>query len=167
MKVTLYQPDIAGNLGSIMRSCACFGVQLSVIEPCGFPLSAKALRRSAMDYGVPQTLTRYSSWDAFQAGRAEPLVSIDKHQTAGNSPNNGRLVLFTTKGATPLPDFTFKPSDTLLFGRESAGVPETVHDAADARVIIPIVKTARSFNLANSAAIALYEALRQTGQLPR
>lgn len=164
MKVTLYQPDIAGNLGSVMRSCACFGVELSVIEPCGFPFSTKALRRSAMDYGVPSTLTRYSSWEQFEANRTAPSSSMGKNQ---NEHDVGRLVLFTTKGATPLPDFAFAPNDTLLFGRESAGVPENVHQAADARVIIPITKTARSFNLANSAAIALFEALRQTGQLPR
>jgi len=149
MKIILYQPDMAGNLGAVMRSCACFGVPLEVIEPCGFPLTAKALRRTAMDYGVPETLKRHSSWDNF----------------AGND-ESGRLVLFTTKGATPLTDFEFQPHDRLLFGRESAGVPEEVHAAADARVIIPIAPGARSFNLASSVAIATFEALRQTQALP-
>lgn len=153
MKITLYQPDMAGNLGAIMRTCACFGVNLSVIEPCGFPLTAKAIRKAAMDYGAPETLTRHASWDAFQ-NRAD-------------SATPSRIVLFTTKGATPLPDFTFQPNDTLLFGRESAGVPDDVHAAANARVVIPIAVGARSFNLAASVAIATFEALRQTGGLPR
>jgi len=149
MKIILYQPDMAGNLGAVMRSCACFGVQLEVIEPCGFPLTAKALRRTAMDYGAPETLKRHSSWDTFR----------DKAES-------GRLVLFTTKGATPLTDFDFKADDRLLFGRESAGVPEHVHAVADARVIIPIAAGARSFNLATSVAIAAFEALRQMSGLP-
>ena len=149
MKIILYQPDMAGNLGAVMRSCACFGVPLEVIEPCGFPLTAKALRRTAMDYGAPETLKRHSSWENFNETR-----------------ESGRLVLFTTKGATPLTDFKFRPDDRLLFGRESAGVPEAVHAAADARVIIPIAGGARSFNLATSVAIAAFEGLRQTDGLP-
>lgn len=146
MNVTLFQPDIAANLGAIMRLCAGFNVPLSVIEPCGFPLSEKALRRAAMDYEPPGGLQRVTSWDSF-----EP---------------KGRIVLMTTKGATPLSDFSFKKNDTLLFGRESAGVPEEVHAASDARVIIPIAPNARSFNLATSVAITLYEGLRQTNGLP-
>lgn len=149
MKVILYQPDMAGNLGAVMRSCACFGVDLEVIEPCGFPLTAKALRRTAMDYGAPETLKRHSSWEIFK-----------------ESGESGRLVLFTTKGATPLTNFAFRPDDRLLFGRESAGVPEAVHNASDERVIIPIAAGARSFNLATSVAIAAFEALRQTQALP-
>ena len=149
MKIILYQPDMAGNLGAVMRSCACLGIDLEVIEPCGFPLTAKALRRTAMDYGAPETLKRHSSWDNFAA-----------------SDDLGRLILFTTKGATPLTDFEFRADDHLLFGRESSGVPENVHAAANARVIIPIAKGARSFNLATSAAIAGFEALRQVGKLP-
>jgi len=149
MKIILYQPDMAGNLGAVMRSCACFGIELEVIEPCGFPLTAKALRRTAMDYGAPETLMRHASWENFT-----------------QSGESGRLVLFTTKGASPLTDFEFKANDRLLFGRESAGVPEAVHAAADARVIIPIAQDARSFNLATSVAIAAFEALRQTGELP-
>jgi tRNA (cytidine/uridine-2'-O-)-methyltransferase len=149
MDVILFQPDIAGNLGAIMRSCACFGVDLSVIEPCGFPLTTKALRRTAMDYGAPQTLKRHKSWDDFNA-----------------QPESGRLVLFTTKAACPLTDFKFRPSDRLIFGRESAGVPDEVHSKADAHVLIPIKPDARSFNLSVSVGIALFEALRQTDNLP-
>ncbi|MGB0907422.1 MAG: tRNA (cytidine(34)-2'-O)-methyltransferase [Maricaulaceae bacterium] len=153
MDVILYQPDIAQNLGAIMRSCACFGVPLSVIEPCGFPITAKGLRRTAMDYGAPETLGRYKSWDNFNASDE-------------SGPQTGRKILLTTKGATPLTDFAFRPDDRLIFGRESAGVPDEVHAAMDERIIIPIAEGARSFNLSVSVAIALYEALRQTGELP-
>jgi len=149
MKIILYQPDMAGNLGAVMRSCACFRVELEVIEPCGFPLTAKALRRTAMDYGAPETLKRHSSWENFST-----------------NPESERIILFTTKGATPLIDFKFRPDDRLLFGRESAGVPDSVHTSADARVVIPIASGARSFNLATSVAIAGFEALRQVGELP-
>ncbi len=154
MDVILFQPDIAGNLGAIMRSCACYGVPLSVIEPCGFPLTAKAVRTAAMDYGAPETLTRHKSWGDF----------VQKPESTSPS---GRLVLFTTKAATPLPEFKFRADDRLLFGRESAGVPDAVHAAADARVIIPIAQGARSFNLSVSVGIAVFEALRQTGGLPK
>jgi len=150
MKIILYQPDMAGNLGAVMRSCACFGAELEVIEPCGFPLTAKALRRTAMDYGAPETLTRHKSWENY-----------------ASASESGRLVLFTTKGATRLTDFEFHSDDRLLFGRESAGVPDNVHAASDARVIIPLAANARSFNLATSVAIGLYEALRKTEKLPR
>ena len=150
MKITLFQPDIAQNLGAIMRLGACFDVPIEIIEPCGFPLTTKALRRTAMDYGAAADITRHKSWESF----------ID-------SPRAGRLVLFTTKGATRLDTFDFRQNDTLLFGRESAGVPDTVHAAAEARVIIPLSAGMRSFNLATSAAIGLYEALRQTRQLPK
>lgn len=146
MNVTLYQPDIAANLGAIMRLCAGFDIPLSVIEPCGFPLSEKALRRAAMDYEPPGGLQRITSWESYAP--------------------KGRTVLLTTKGATPLSDFVFQDEDTLLFGRESAGVPDEVHAASDARVIIPIAVNARSFNLATSVAITLFEALRQTKALP-
>ena len=141
LTITLYQPDIAANLGAVMRLCTGFDVPLSVIEPCGFPLSEKALRRAAMDYEPPGGIQRVTSWSAFAPKK--------------------RVVLLTTKGATPLPDFKFQAGDTLLFGRESAGVPDDVHASADARVLIPIAPHARSFNLATSVAITLYEALRQ------
>ncbi len=148
MRVTLYQPDIAQNLGAAMRLCACFDVPLSVIDPCGFPLSTKALRRTAMDYGEAGDLKRHSDWDDYK------------------SSEGGRIVLFTTKAAEKMPAFEFRPDDRLLFGRESAGVPDHVHNDAAARVIIPLSSEARSFNLATSVAIGLYEALRQTGKLP-
>ena len=151
MKIALYQPDIAQNLGAAMRLSACFGVSLEIIEPCGFPLTSKALRRTAMDYGEPESLIRHKSWDEFANSESQ----------AGS-----RLVLLTTKAAQPITDFKFSASDTLLFGRESAGVPQEVHEAADARIFIPLAGNARSFNLVSSASIALFEALRQTGELP-
>lgn len=151
MKIALYQPDIAQNLGATMRLCACFGVSLEIIEPCGFPLTSKALRRTAMDYGAPDTLIRHKNWEVF----------ANKEQIAGN-----RIVLLTTKAAKPISDFTFTASDILLFGRESAGVPDEVHERADARLYIPIAQNARSFNLVSSASVALFEGLRQTGGLP-
>lgn len=150
MKIILYQPDIAQNLGAIMRLTACFDIPLEIIEPCGFPLTAKSLRRTAMDYGTPESLTRHSSWEHFQTQRHLPETP------------KGRLVLFTTQGATPLNRFSFKSDDSLFFGRESAGVPDELHDYVDARVIIPISANARSFNLASSVSIGLWEMLRQT-----
>lgn len=149
MKIVLFQPDIAQNFGAVMRICACFDTPLEVIEPCGFPLTAKALRRAAMDYGAPETVTRHEGWDAYAAKKEA-----------------GRLVLFTTRASEPLPDFTFRPDDRLIFGRESAGAPDYVHAASDARLRIPISPAARSLNLATSVSLALYDALRQTGGLP-
>lgn len=146
MRLVLFQPDMPGNFGAAMRLCACFGLALEVIEPCGFPLTAKALRRAAMDYGAGQDIIRHKSFERF----AESL-------------GTARLVLMTTKGAAPLQDFTFKPDDVLIFGRESAGAPDFVHNAAHSRIIIPMADGARSFNLVNSASITLFEALRQTG----
>ncbi len=123
---------------------ACFSTPLDIIEPCGFPLTAPALKRAALDYGDSATLVRHASWADFL-----------KHPAR----NNGRIVLFTTAGAVSLADFHFVPGDTLLFGRESAGVPVEVHDAATARVRIPI--SGRSLNVSMAAGIALFEALRQ------
>lgn len=148
MLLALFQPDIPQNLGAALRLGACLDVGVHVIEPCGFPLSDKAIRRAAMDYGDPAQVTRHSGWAEFQAA------------------NLGRTVLFTTKGATPLHDFQFRRDDVLLFGRESLGVPDEIHDAAEARVIIPLSPGRRSFNVTVSAAIGLSEALRQTGQFP-
>lgn len=148
MLLALFQPDIPQNLGAALRLGACLGVEVHVIEPCGFPLSDKAIRRAALDYGDPAQVRRHAGWSEFaQSGL-------------------GRVVLFTTKGATPLHDFSFHPDDVLLFGRESLGVPDEVHAAADARVIIPLTPGRRSFNVTVSAAIGLSEALRQTGQFP-
>jgi len=141
LRITLYQPGIAANFGNIMRSCACFDVPLSIIEPTGFPLRAKDVRRAAMDYGGAVDLTRHPTWDNYTSAPA-------------------RRVLFTTKGAQPLTEFAFQPDDHLVFGNESSGVPTAVHDDCDARVVIPI--QGRSLNLSNSVAIALFESLRQT-----
>ena len=145
LHLATYQPDIAPNLGAMIRLSACFATPLHVIEPCGFPFSLKALRRTAMDYADIADVTRYDDWPAFTRTRPP-----------------GRLVLLTTKGATPLWDFDFSRGDTLLMGRETAGVPDEVHVAADARVLIPVAPPARSLNLATAAAIALAEAIRQT-----
>ena len=137
-----------GNLGAVMRLCACFGVRPEVIEPCGFPLDAKAMRRAAMDYGSSDDLVRHADFAAFM-------------ETRGRS----RIILATTRGAKPLDAFEFKASDIILMGRESAGVPDSVHAASDHGVLIPMAAGARSLNLAGSASIMLFEALRQTGKL--
>ena len=146
MRLALFQPAIPQNVGACIRLSACFGVELHIIEPTGFLFDDRAMKRAALDYGPLSHMTRHAGWDAFQAAR-EP----------------GRLVLFTTKGATPLTDFVFQPDDTLLFGSESSGAPDYVHAAADARVFIPIRPEARSLNLSVSAGIGLFEGLRQTG----
>lgn len=145
MRLALFQPAIPQNVGACIRLGACFGVELHVIEPAGFRFDDRAMKRAALDYGPLGHMIRHADWDAFQRDRGP-----------------GRLVLFTTKGATPLNDFAFRPDDTLLFGSESSGAPDFVHDAADARVVIPIQPDARSLNLSVSAGIALWEAIRQT-----
>ncbi len=129
----------------MIRLSACFAVPLDIIEPCGFPLSIKTLRRSAMDYADIADLVRHDSWDSFQEQRAA-----------------GRLVLMTTKAEASIWDFSFRPDDTIMVGRESAGVPADVDQACDARVRIPISSAARSLNVAMCAGMALSEALRQT-----
>ena len=149
MRLALFQPDIPQNVGACIRQSACFGVELHVIEPTGFRFDDRAMKRAALDYGPLSHMTRHAGWEAFQRDRAP-----------------GRLVLFTTKGATPLTDFGFRPDDILLFGKESAGAPDYVHAAADARVFIPIRPETRSLNLSVSAGIALWEGLRQLGGLP-
>jgi len=145
MRLALYQPDQAGNVGTILRTAACLGVPVDVIEPCGFPWGDKALKRAGMDYAEIANVTRHPDWAAFEA-RLE-----------------GRLVLFTTAGAVRLREARFEPGDTLLFGSESRGAPEDVHERADMRVRIPQVAGTRSLNIAVSAGIGLAEALRQTG----
>ncbi len=145
MRLCAFQPDIAPNLGAMIRLSACFGVALDIIEPCGFPLSIKTLRRSAMDYADIADLVRHDSWEVFQAQRGA-----------------GRLVLMTTKADASIWDFRFRPDDLIMVGRESAGVPEDVDRACDARVRIPMSGTARSLNVAMCAGMALSEALRQT-----
>jgi tRNA (cytidine/uridine-2'-O-)-methyltransferase len=149
MRLALYQPDIPQNAGSLMRLCACLGVGLDIIEPCGFLLSDRNLRRAGMDYLDRLALTRYPSWDQWQAGRGP-----------------SRMILLTTRAAQPYTGFAFRPGDTLLVGRESAGVPDAVHAAADARLLIPMRPGMRSLNVAQAAAMVLGEALRQTALFP-
>ena len=152
MHVTLYQPEIAGNVGAVMRTCACFEIGLTLIEPCGFPMGDKRMRRAAMDYAVPGGLQTALDWETYL--KQSPVMHA------------GRQVLMTTKGATPLQDFKFEASDALIFGAEGSGVPDFVHERADARVFIPMATGARSLNLSNSVAATLFEALRQTKTLP-
>ena len=151
MRLALFQPDIPQNLGGALRLGACLGAPVDVVEPCGFPMSDSRLRRAAMDYAEAAESILHPSWSAF-------LQSPQRR--------SGRLVLFTTSGATPLHDFLFAPDDILLFGRESAGAPPEVHAEAEARVVIPLAAGARSLNLVTAAAIGLAEALRQTGLGP-
>lgn len=148
MRIALYQPDIAGNMGAILRLAACLGTGVDVIEPAGFHWSDRSLARSGMDYAGAVTVARHRDWDAF----ARQVT--------------GRIVLLTTRGATRLDAATFRPDDTLLFGSEGSGVPEAVHARADLAVRIPLVAGMRSLNLAVSAGIVLGEALRQTGGWP-
>ena len=145
MRLALFEPDIPQNLGAFIRLAACLGVPLDIIEPCGFPVDDKRIRRAAMDYYDLAAIQRHDSWNAFQRDRKP-----------------GRLVLLTTAGATRLPDASFRADDTLLLGRESAGVPAEVHAAADLRLRIPLQKSLRSLNVALAAAMVLGEALRQT-----
>ena len=149
--LALYQPDIPQNTGTMIRMAACLDVRVHLIEPAGFPLSGSALKRAGMDYLERAALIRHLDWAAFEEAR----------KAAGR-----RLVLLTTKSTLPYTDFTFRPDDMLLLGRESAGVPDAVHDSADARITIPMAAGMRSLNIAVSAAMVLGEALRQTGTFP-
>ena len=148
MRLALFQPDIPQNLGAALRLGACLGVPVDVIEPCGFPLSDRAIRRAALDYAERAEVSRHAGWGDFLNAR------------------QGRIVLFTTRAARPFHEFEFRADDTLLFGRESAGVPDDVHGAADARLYIPLAPGARSLNVVTAAAMALSEALRQTNGFP-
>jgi tRNA (cytidine/uridine-2'-O-)-methyltransferase len=152
MRLALFQPDIPQNLGAALRLGACLGVPIDVIEPCGFVFSDRGVRRAAMDYGKLADLTRHAGWADF----------LNVRRQIG-----GRVLLFTTRGAQPFHDFQYRPDDVLLFGRESAGAPDEVHAAADARLLIPLAAGARSLNLTVSAAIAVAEALRQTNGFPK
>ena len=147
LRIALYQPDIPGNTGTILRLAACLGLAVDIIEPAGFVLSDKNLRRAGMDYLASVTMTRHVNFEQFNDWR--------------NSEAR-RLVLASTKAATRYTDFTFRTDDILLFGRESAGVPDPVHDLADGRIIIPMVEGQRSINVAVSAAMMCGEAMRQT-----
>lgn len=151
MRLALYEPDIPQNTGSMLRLAACLGVGVDIVEPCGFLLDDRRLQRVGMDYLKHVSVTRHSSWDRFAADRAA---------------NHHRLVLLTTSGDTPYTDYHFETEDILLVGRESAGVPDDVHESADARLLIPMAEGVRSLNVALSAAMVLGEALRQTGLQP-
>ena len=150
MRLALFEPDIPQNTGALLRLAACFGVAVDLIEPCGFLLDDRRLKRAALDYVADLVLCRHVSWPAFLARRA----------------SQSRVILMTTAGTTPLHRFRFAADDTILFGRESAGVPEEVHHAVSARVVIPLRPGARSLNVALAGAIALAEGLRQTGLFP-
>lgn len=152
MRIALYQPDIAGNVGTIIRLAACFSVPLDIVMPCGFPASDRQLKRAAMDYGSHAEIRLHANGDAF-------------FDAAGNS--SSRIILFTSRGETSLPDAAFEPDDILLFGSESAGAPKDVHDRANLRTRIPMAAGFRSLNIAVAAGIALGEALRQTGKYPQ
>ncbi len=151
VRIALYEPDIPQNTGTVLRLCACLGVEAHLIGPAGFPTSDRAFRRAGMDYLDAVTLTRHDSWRDFDAWRRR-----ESH----------RLVLFTTAAAMSYLDYRFGPDDILLFGRESAGVPQQVHASADARLLIPMRPGLRSLNVAIAAAMAAGEALRQIGRAP-
>ena len=148
MRIALFQPDIPQNTGTILRLCACLGLEAHIIEPAGFPVSDRAFRRAGMDYLDQVSIVRHESFRNFEQWRRQQDL---------------RLVLFTTRSATPYLDHRFSRRDILLFGRESAGVPEEVHAAADARLLIPLQPGLRSLNVAMAVAMAAGEALRQTG----
>lgn len=151
MRIALFQPDIAGNVGTILRLAACFGVPCDIIEPCGFAFSERSLRRAGMDYAARAVIKRHADWDSF-------LRFVDDE--------GYRIVLMSSKGATPLPRSEFTGRDILLMGSESAGAPQFVHDRADYRVYIPMQPGFRSLNISVATGIALAEALRQTGSFP-
>jgi tRNA (cytidine/uridine-2'-O-)-methyltransferase len=149
VRIALYQPDIPQNTGALLRLGACFGVPVDIIEPCGFPLDDKRLRRAGMDYAEACELSRHSSWNAFLDGfRAK---------------NSGRIILLTTKAPKSFAKFDFGENDVILLGRESAGAPPEVHSACDERLCVPLAEGARSLNVVTAAAIVLSEALRQNG----
>lgn len=148
MRLALYQPDIPQNLGAAIRLSACLGIGLDVIEPCGFPLTDASLKRAALDYGDKARITRHESFGAFR--------SVPER-------TSGRLVLVETDGAVSFQDFQFSTGDTLILGRESAGSPPELYEAAQISVRVPMVRGLRSLNVVTAAAVVLSEAMRQTG----
>jgi tRNA (cytidine/uridine-2'-O-)-methyltransferase len=148
LRIALYQPDIAGNTGTILRFAACMGLAVDIIEPAGFDLSDRNLRRAGMDYLEMAALTRHLDWDSFEQWRRG---------------EGRRIALLTTRAALPYTEFAFAKDDILLFGRESAGAPDKVHEAADARLLIPMPGGGRSLNVALSVAMVAGEAMRQIG----
>jgi tRNA (cytidine/uridine-2'-O-)-methyltransferase len=151
MRIALYEPDIPQNTGTILRLCACLGIEAHIIEPAGFPVTDRAFRRAGMDYLDQVALTRHGSFAAFEGWHREKGLA---------------LVLITTQAERSYLDHAFREDEVLLFGRESAGVPEAVHQAADTRLRIPMRSGLRSLNVAMAAALAAGEALRQTGNFP-
>ncbi|MDO5386191.1 MAG: tRNA (cytidine(34)-2'-O)-methyltransferase [Pseudomonadota bacterium] len=149
MRLALFQPDIPQNTGTLLRLGACLDFAVDIIEPCGFIFNEKAMRRAGMDYLEQVSYRRHNSWQDFWAYRA------------AHPEEYGRLVLMSTHASEPYTDFSFQPNDIILMGRESAGVPEDVHNQADARLLIPMNPKARSINMAISAAIVIGEVLRQ------
>ncbi|MEH6401893.1 MAG: TrmH family RNA methyltransferase [Sneathiella sp.] len=149
MELALYQPDIAPNVGTLLRLGACLDVAVNIIEPCGFPFGAKDLRRSVMDYADFATVLRHNSWNAFKSSKG-----------------NQRFILLTTKANLAYTEFEFRPDDILLLGQESAGVPQSVHQEVDARITIPMQTGLRSVNIAVAAAMVVGESLRQTNRFP-
>lgn len=166
LRLALFEPDIPQNAGTLMRLAACLGVAVDVIEPCGFAFGEKQMRRAGMDYLDKVDLTKHMSWSAFENalvdGKGRALDKDGRGRPGGN-----RLVLLTTKAAQPYTDFDFKEGDIIMVGRESAGVPEAVHDAADARLLVPMVEGVRSLNVAVTASMVLGEALRQLEKFPK
>ena len=160
MRLALFEPDIPQNAGALLRLGACLGVGVDIIEPCGFLLTDRGLKRAGMDYLERATMRQHPSWAAFLAESKPPAREGGPKQT------KGRLILLTTKAAQPYAGFAFAPDDTLLLGRESAGVPQAVHEAADARLLVPMQPGARSLNVAQAAAMVLGEALRQCNLFP-
>ena len=151
-QLAMIEPDIAGNVGTILRTAACFDVTVHIVEPCGFPFSDRALRRAGMDYALAATIVRHPDRAGFVAAM----------RAAGR-----RLVLLTTRGATRIDDMAFTPRDVVILGSEGAGAPQDIHAAADARVAIPLKAGLRSLNVATAGGIAIAEALRQTTGYPR
>jgi tRNA (cytidine/uridine-2'-O-)-methyltransferase len=152
MRLALYQPEIAGNVGAILRLAACFATPVDIIMPCGFAFSDARLKRAAMDYGEAAEVTKHANFQEFR----QDCLTEDR-----------RIVLLSSHASSPLPDTPFQPRDVLLLGSEGAGVPDDVRDIADLRVRIPMAPGFRSLNIAVSAGIALSEALRQTGLYPQ
>lgn len=154
MRIALYEPDIPQNTGTVLRTAACFEIGVDIIEPCGFVWDEKRLRRAGMDYLDTVDMVRHASWQKY----------LEQRQANQES---GRMVLLTTKGSVPYAAFAFQPADTILLGRESAGVPDSVHDCVDARIRIPMAAGMRSLNVAVSAGVVMGEALRQLHAYPQ
>lgn len=155
MRLALFQPDIPQNTGTLLRLGACLDLPIDIIEPCGFIFNEKNLKRAGMDYLNLVSYKRHNSWQDFLNYRQE------------NPQEYGRIILLTTKSTTPYTEFNFKPNDIILMGRESAGVPESVHNLADQRLVIPMNQNARSINVAVSAVMVIGEALKQTDLFPK